>query len=173
MTRGADLLERLGFQPALEDSSEARRCSGCGVQLEVGGTATCPQCNQSLAVTRTFRRGKAAPQQAPYAIAQQPQRVAVEWDRGKMTIAASILPAGKPTAMHSELLMTLANVMEAHVGAGVSLDQIGAQWQDLHQRLRKHDRRRRLPRDITLGLLAALALGSVAIALVARHYHGH
>lgn len=170
LARGAGLLEHLGFQRAPGAATEAPRCPGCGSSPtdDAAGTGTCPRCGQALVVARTFRRGKVVPERAVYALEQQPQSVAVEWDRGKMTIAAGIQPAGKPTPLHGELLTTLAKIIEAHVAAGVPLDRIDAQWQDLHSRIRRDNRRRRLPRDILLGLLGALVLAVVVIGLAAR-----
>jgi hypothetical protein len=163
MARGAELLAQLGFERTDEEAREPRPCAGCGAQPAGSDAAECPQCRQPRVIASTFRRGKSKPQQAVSRIEEQPQRIAVEWDRGKITLAASISPAGKATPLHGELL-TLAQLVEAHVAAGLPLDRLAAQWQELHERIRRHDRRGRIARRVLLGLLVAFILALLALA---------
>jgi hypothetical protein len=137
-----DLLSMLGFSPAVTPEGTADR-------LE-------------------FSRGRRHARQAIYNLERQPQRVRIEFDRGKVTVAASIEPHGKPHDLHRELLLTLATFIEARVAAGADPTPLRERWDDLHGRIRGHNRRARLPRNIILVLLGLCLAAMVVVVALAR-----
>jgi len=114
-------------------------------------------------------RGRRHARQAVYRLDRQPQRVRVEFDRGRVTIAASIEPHGRPHDLHRELLLLLATLIEQRVAGGTNLAELRTPWEDLHERIGRYNRKKRLPRDIIIAVLCLIiAAAVVAVALSAR-----
>ena len=136
-----DLLSMLGFSPT-----------------ETSGPAT-PDC---LDVSRGRRHAR----QAVYRLDEQPQRVRVEFDRGRVTIAASIEPHGRPHDLHRELLLLLASLIERRVAGGANLAELRTPWENLDERIRRYNRKRRLPRDIIIVALCLIVVAAVVAGIL-------
>lgn len=108
-----------------------------------------------------FTRGRKDPRRAVYCLQEQPQRAAVTFDRGRITVAASIEPYGKPRDLHRELLLTLAMLLEAGITVGADPAKLHSRWEDLHQRIRRDNFRRRLPRDLLVVSFLLLVMGAL------------
>ena len=110
-------------------------------------------------------RGRRHARQAVYRLEMQPQRVRIEFDRGRVTVAASIEPHGRPHDLHRELLVLLATLIEERVARGADRAELRVRWEDLHDRIQGYNRKKRLPRDIILALLI-LFFVAVVVAVV-------
>jgi hypothetical protein len=110
-------------------------------------------------------RGRRHARQAVYRLELQPQRVRIEFDRGRVTVAASIEPHGRPDNLHRELLVMLATLIEERVVGGADPAELRARWEELHARIQGYNRKKRLPRDIILALLI-LFFVAVVVAVV-------
>ena len=119
-------------------------------------------------------------------IDQLPQRLVLEWDRGRVTVAASIewVPPGafrwgtnrEPPAhspkvrTHVELMHALVGGLEALLGRRVPPEEARRAWAEVETRLREESRRQGRRRNVILwsvlgGILLLLALVIVAAVM--------
>lgn len=161
--RSADaLLTAFGFKrmSVLDPSSESHACPSCGYDLRgLPATSACPECGaRPVPIRRVeYMRGVKNARKAVYRVERQPQRVFVEFDRGRVTVAASIESHRKPAPIHSELLSMIASSVEQRINGTAESDALLRAWAELHVRIAAHNRRKRLPRDILLVILVLVS----------------
>lgn len=130
--------------------------------------------------TLEMTRGRNKPQQAK-SVEELPQRLRLQWDRGRVTVAASIspfhrtsfsfssgedLPANSPKMrLHLELLMAIAEGLEQLLAQRRPPDEAQARWNNVAAAIADDARRRKRRGRMTLtiflvfiGLLVALAI---------------
>ena len=133
--------------------------------------------NNSLDV----RRGRESAARA-LSIDELPQRVRVDWDRGRVTVAASIEyfqhgafstgtrsepPAHSPKIRpHIELMHAVVGGLEAVLANRMPVDEAVRHWSQLESRLRDESARKRRRRTITLWTVFALIVLFV-VAIIA------
>jgi hypothetical protein len=158
---------RVGVFDPLTDS---RLCRKCGYELKgLPMNQPCPECGVQTVFARRveYRRGRKSASKAVYRLDQQPQRVFVEFDRGKLGVAASIEPHGKPDALHTDFLLALASLVEISVADPPGSNTVAEVWAGLEDRIKRYNRRKRLPVRIVLWVLG-LFLGSlIVVAIIA------
>jgi len=93
-----------------------------------------------------------------------PQRVRIEFDRGRITLAASIEPGRKPKPEHAALMKLLATTMEAYLCRPAEQDAARAAWWQLEQKIVSDARRRRLILKIVLALLLLATFVFIVVA---------
>ncbi|MBX3380683.1 MAG: hypothetical protein KF805_11370 [Phycisphaeraceae bacterium] len=152
--------ERIGvFDPV----KESRPCTGCGYDLRgIDMKLPCPECGvrPHLARRVEFAKGAKRSRKSMFLMQQDPQRVFVEFDRGKISVAASIEPYRKAEALHGEMMVLIARRTEGAVrGEDEASD---AEWQDLLLRIKKRDFRKKLRQWIMLGVVGLIILLLIA-----------
>lgn len=96
-------------------------------------------------------------------ITRLPQRVRIGFDRGLVTVAASLEVYGKEKDTHRQLLLALATLMEAHLGRGQPLAPIRSDWDRMHDDIQRRARRKhRITLAIALIIVGAI-VGTVAL----------
>lgn len=100
-------------------------------------------------------------------VSDLPQRVRMEFDRGRVMLAASIEERHREkTKLHEALLLGVAGAVEARL-AGQSLEQSRALVAAPQADIEKLFRRQRTGRRIAIGFLLAIILGIVVLCVVA------
>ena len=102
----------------------------------------------------TARRGRARPHRGP--IDRLPQRVKMDLDRGRVVVAVSMEPTGRPTELHEDLLLAIARAIEANINAGASVSEAFVKLSDVQRRITADSRRRRDGKLILYGTLVLL-----------------
>lgn len=169
----SSLMRRMGFAMTTE-------CTHCGYDLR--GTisnegARCPECGSSQAMhTRSetmasvivATRGK---EKAGTARKTEdlPQRVRVEFDRGRVNIAASLTPKAKVLPHHRTMMLAIVNAIEAVVGRNEDAKPYVEDWSNLRSEGDAYDRKQRQKRATGCALLVVLfvAIIGLLIALAA------
>jgi hypothetical protein len=113
---------------------------------------------------RDFRRGLSKAARARR-ISELPQRVHLEYDRGRVTLAASIEVVRKDHALHRALLLALAESVELVVGRGDSIDQAGGRWDEVHREIEKHAAARRRRGRILIAVLTLVIVILLVLAI--------
>ncbi len=152
----------------------------CGFTAEAQGAF---QVNDQGWKTLQFRRGKRKPSQAR-AFAELPQQLSLEWDRGKVDMAASILPGRRETrgsfgsasrtdslklVLHRDHLIALAASMELLLSQQVPQEARSTLAQ-LAPRIAakdKSDRRGRIAKLALVILFLVVVAGAISIAVFA------
>jgi hypothetical protein len=116
----------------------------------------------SLPDAADFCRGKASPQRADRAD-ELPQRVRLEYDRGRVSMAASIECVRKSKPVHRSMLLSLTEAVEGYLGRNLPIFKARAAWDAVARDIAaKTARRRRLHLLITL-LVSLLLVALIAI----------
>jgi hypothetical protein len=117
-------------------------------------------------------------------IDQLPQRLALEWDRGRVTVAASIEwfapgafrsgsrreppPHSPKVRPHIELMNGLMVALEALLARRVPFEEARGQWAAIEARVREESRRLARRRNLTTGLVVGgIVLLFVLIIVIA------
>jgi hypothetical protein len=103
------------------------------------------------------------------AVADLPQVVHLEWDRGRVNVAASIEVPKKELRAHSELLIAITLALEELLATGLSPSEAGRQLRQVaieQGQEREEQRRRRRNRTIIVVLFVVLAFSLLVIAIV-------
>jgi len=113
-----------------------------------------------------FKRGKKSASRARK-VNQLPQVAAVQFDRGRVTVAASLEWPRKPKAPHKAMMMALAGTVERAVAeAGTGADVL-AEWRAVNQSIDQQARRNSIIAWTVLGVLVAGIVALIGAAVSA------
>jgi hypothetical protein len=191
MSRASDFLQQRGFEV---EPRAAFSVAAPAPIIAAGAATLAPPPQQQGWTDLSVKRGKKNVARARDAT-ECPQRIHLEWDRGRVSVAASITPKpsqrsvliwgvvgvaimaassrGKKTGREeSELMLSIARSLEQLLGTGVEQQPqgmiVGQEWDFAEQRIKEASRRARRRSWIFLGiLLAAIAAIIVIIAIAA------
>ena len=110
-----------------------------------------------------FRRGRRKAAKARK-VSELPQRLRLEYDRGRVALAASLEEYRKAGPLHRELLLTLAESLELAIGQERPLEEARARCYEIHEQIDARACRRRW-RDHMM--IAALLLFIVVVLGIA------
>src|SRR2546423_783203 len=107
------------------------------------------------------KRGRKAT--AKSALLDLPQTVHLEWDRGRVNVAASIEIPKKELFTHSQLLISITLALEELLTRDLHFDEVGRQLREIemsfdHERLEKRRRRRNITIIAVLFFALCIAL---------------
>ena len=122
----------------------------------------CEPCSEPNCVA--FLRGRNKPQQAKK-LSELPQHVRVAFDRGRVSVAASITEYRKAERLHRELLLTLAAALEANIGRAMAAETALADWNLVHEHIEAQARARRRTKRIVVGVLLAIIVGVIGLII--------
>jgi hypothetical protein len=105
-------------------------------------------------------RGRQSPS-AARTVHELPQRVRLDYDRGRITLALLARANRKPGPLLSEMLLTLARAVEQYVGGGLSQAEARCDWEDLSARIEAAR-----SREVRNRMLLLLIVAGVIIALL-------
>lgn len=112
-----------------------------------------------------WSRGASEPYKSSFVL-KRPQRVRAEFDRGRMTIAASARTArNAEEKLFEPLMLALATAAEAHVGKGEPIESALVPVRAANEVLRRKDRRRMILIIILLALPVMLIVGAIVAAI--------
>ncbi len=115
------------------------------------------------------RRGRTQPQRAKK-VSDLPQHVRVAYDRGRVNVAASITEYRKADRLHRELLLALAQALEARVGHAATPEVALGDWYLVHANIEERARERRRTRRIVAGILLTIVVVVIGwIVWAVRH----
>jgi hypothetical protein len=181
------------FVTTLESADALRRASDFlklhGFEALTGGAF---QIGQAGWTTLEMRRGRRNAARAK-SISQLPQSIRLDFDRGRIIVAASITPSSiwggsswtrigfgldrgvpevaKKMRVHADLLTAIANGLELHLAKGVQAPIAAAQWSAIETYI-QHLARKRRRRQWLLGLLIILIFAAlVAVIVMAANPH--
>ena len=118
--------------------------------------------------TLELQRGKERPF-LTFSLTSFRQRVRIEFDRGRVAVAASISAARRNLVRQRELLLALANLIRASLHRPEDLEAAQREWQRVDEQIRKDARRRKL--TVTLVVLLILVVPFVTcIAAIAAGF---
>lgn len=127
-----------------------------------------------------LRRGRKNPARA-LSLIELPQVIQLEWDRGRITLVATILPrpfftlsSRDPTGAivpendrrqraHRALLFAIARALEALLARQADAGETARGWILVEEEIEEEDRRRRLRRRIALSAVLAVLVGFIAL----------
>jgi hypothetical protein len=109
------------------------------------------------------RRGKLRAARAK-TIRDLPQRLQVQYERGRVTLAVALEPHGRPGDIHRDMLLTISNVFESKLARGVAADDALSQMRGVNDRIDRDARYRRIGMAIILTVLILIGAGVVALA---------
>lgn len=99
-------------------------------------------------------------------IAELPQFVRVDFDRGRVTVAASLEVHGKARPLHADMLVALAESLDRHIAQGLPQQEAVMRWDDEHRRIDMDAAcRRRRTRIIAVSLIVVI-VGLLALPLL-------
>ena len=173
------VLTAMGFQRAgvMDPLKESRPCPNCQYDLKgLPMQSPCPECGVQSAFARRieFAGGASRGRGSAFKIETHPCRVFVEYDRGKVTVAASVTPNGKADPLHEKMLLTLAGTLEKNLvrpgdadGASLSPGVVNIEeWQALKEDFRRFQRRKQLPVVIVAVAFVVILGGGILLAVV-------
>lgn len=134
----------------------------------------------SLKMTRgrTTRRARS--------VAELPQSLRLDFDRGRVTVALSITPSAawgagsfysepKPghrrLRLHRELLTAVASSLESLLARGEPEVQAGVAWDAVEAEIGRVARRRKVRNGVILGAIVLLVLVAIVFPILAAEYH--
>lgn len=166
LTRAEKGLSALGFSrvSVFDPVKESRPCAGCGYDLKgIDMKLPCPECGMRPHLARRveFAKGKKNARKSMFAMEQDPQRVFVEFDRGKISIAAAVEPYRKAEKMHEAMMVLIATRTELAVRGEEGANE--HEWQELMTRVKKRNFRKKIPQWIMLVFLGLFFAGVVAV----------
>ena len=117
-------------------------------------------------------------------IEELPQRVKIEWDRGRVTVAAYIqafaphtftigsgveLPANSPKVrLHAQLMTAIVQGLELLLAYHQPPEEAGRAWQMVRVQVEEDARRRRRNRWITVAVVVVIFALLIALAIYAN-----
>lgn len=113
------------------------------------------------------RRGKKTAARARN-ITELPLRIRIEFDRGRVTVAASLETRRKPGPLHREMILALIGAVES-TGNGADMTTAQAEYDLVHQRIEDDAarRRRRTVIVVVVALLVIVAMCAGVLKLAA------
>jgi hypothetical protein len=169
------------FVTTVEGAEALRMCSAL---LAVHGFAAVPrpgfQVGEAL-LELELTRGRKSPSRAKTAM-ELPQQVLVQFDRGRITLAATITPrtwggreyppgafmtvsSKKPQPLQQEMLLAIAEAVEQRLVAGHAPDQCLQRLGRAEQAIRDHRKRQRRKHWIALAVIVLVAGGAIALGI--------
>lgn len=122
------------------------------------------RCDDTAAIR--FLRGHLDPR-AVRTISEQPQCVLLDFDRGRVTVAASIREHRKAGQLHTDLLLALTRGLELLLAQGQPAAEARDEWDRVEERIASDVAARwRRNRNALLGCLGILALVITILVLV-------
>ena len=113
-----------------------------------------------------MRRGVAKASKAKK-ISDLPQEIRLEFDRGRVNLAASLEEFRKSGELHRDLLLALALMLERAVGNGMALEQAGCDWEDVHTRIEASARKANRRKVIIATILILFIVGLITLGVLA------
>jgi hypothetical protein len=110
------------------------------------------------------RRGKTTVRAAMNAV-ELPQTVRLEWDRGRVVVAASMDVPAKQLPEHQGLLMSIATALEELLARRMVPEHAGQSLRHLEESLVEEARRKRRKRTRTLLILLAIIVALIVFAV--------
>lgn len=111
----------------------------------------------------SMRRGKRSPH--PRDLATLPQSVRLEFDRGRVTVAAGIMEFRKVNQHHRDLMLSIVGGLEMLLAVDRSPAEARVSFDEASERITVDDRRRRRNRRITMAGLLALIAAIVGLSI--------
>lgn len=160
--------------------------------LAQGGFASQDQAftvGQPQWTTLEMKRGKKSPARAK-TIAQLPQRIIVNYDRGRITVAASITASHawggsanfnigfgidacgespKKMILHQQLLIAIANGLDQVVAKGQPHEIAQADWLRTEQLIQEAAKKRTRRQLITAGIIILIFATLITLVILAAH----
>jgi hypothetical protein len=129
-------------------------------------------------------RGKKRAQRAK-SVVEYPQQVRLEWDRGRVTVAASAFspqeaqartwnarPKGKPAQFQQQLLLGLCIHLQQLLESQLDLTQVAYAWTASEEQLQKQDRSRRR-RNIWIAVTILVLFFAGIAGIIVATINGH
>jgi hypothetical protein len=110
------------------------------------------------------RRGKTTVRAAMNAV-ELPQTVRLEWDRGRVVVAASMDVPAKQLPAHQSLLVNIATALEELLARRVAPAHAGQSLRYLEESLVEEARRKRRKRTTTLLVVLVIVIALIAFAI--------
>jgi hypothetical protein len=139
-----------------------------------GAFALGPDGWNSLEMTR----GKKSANRAK-SVVELPQRIRVEWDRGRVSVAASATSLeesrmtalskkvkGRPAKMMESMLVQMVTQLQHLLETRSDPAELGRSWAEFEQGLHHEDRTRRRKRIIWAVVIVSLAVGGLITVIV-------
>lgn len=111
-----------------------------------------------------YRRGLAKAARAKK-VSDLPQRVRLEYDRGRITLGASIEVFRKSTPLHRDVLLALAEAVECVVARGSTPEEARARWDGVHAHIEERAAARRR-RDRIILVIVCVVLAFLVTVIV-------
>ena len=145
-----------------------------------GAFAMGPEGWNVLEMTRGRKRAQRAK-----SVVEYPQQIRLEWDRGRVTVAASALspqenqvrtwntrPKGAPAQLQQQLLLGLCTHLQQLLEAQLDMTQVAYAWTASEEQIQKQDRSRRRRNTwiaITLLVLFFAMIGAIIAFTISSH----
>lgn len=119
-------------------------------------------------------------------VSELPQRVLLNYDRGRVTMAASIVAnhawgsstafsvsvngadeSRKKMVLHQQLLLAIATGLEMAVAKGHSYEVAAAQWHDAERQIAEAARKRQRRQMVIIGIVVAVLVAVVGLVIIA------
>ncbi|MEX2213085.1 MAG: hypothetical protein WD768_03090 [Phycisphaeraceae bacterium] len=116
-----DPMEQMGFRWEVQ-------CAVCGYDVRGSlreGRTLCSECGKPAPLVFTY--GKKSPGKAK-GISDCPQRIQIDFDRGRIMIGAALTPRGKAKGPHGHLMTDLVRGLEHFLIGGIPFDEAFRKW---------------------------------------------